>query len=138
MDKGKFSKSRRKNNDTQTISHTSPGSLLEAACQVYDQLEAWYDEHPQASFGEIEAEVRKRRRELMGTGIEVLVNGRDTGLKVETPCCAKCGSGLEFEGYGSGLCMDWKAMWFWNGLITSVPSVRERRFFSLERSGLET
>ena len=74
-------------------------AFLEAASQVYDQLEAWYDEHPQASFGEIEAEVRKRRRELMGTGIEVLVNGRDTGLQVERLRCAKCGSGLEFEGY---------------------------------------
>ena len=74
-------------------------AFLEAAGQMYDQLEAWYDEHPQASFGEIEAEVRKRRRELMGTGIEVLVNGRDSGLQVEAPRCQKCGRGLDFEGY---------------------------------------
>lgn len=74
-------------------------AFLEAAGQMYDQLEAWYDQHPQASFGEIEREVRKRRRELMGTGIEVLVNGRDTGVQVEGLACQKCGRSLEFEGY---------------------------------------
>jgi hypothetical protein len=74
-------------------------AFLEAAGQLYDQLETWYDEHPQASFGEIEAEIRKRRRELMGTGIEVLVNGRDTGFLIEAPRCAQCGCELEFEGY---------------------------------------
>ena len=74
-------------------------AFLEAAGQLYDQLAAWYDEHPQASFGEIEAELRKRRRELMGTGIEVLVNGRDTGFLIEAPRCPQCGCSLEFEGY---------------------------------------
>ena len=33
---------------------------------MYEQLEAWYDEHPDASFGEIEAEARRQRREMMG------------------------------------------------------------------------
>ena len=74
-------------------------AFLEAAGQFYDQLEAWYDEHPQASFGEIEAELRKRRRELMGTGIEVLVNGRDNGYLIEAPRCPQCGGRLDFEGY---------------------------------------
>ena len=74
-------------------------AFLEAAGQFYDQLETWYDEHPQASFGEIEAELRKRRRELMGTGIEVLVNGRDAGNLLEAPRCSQCGGRLEFEGY---------------------------------------
>ncbi len=74
-------------------------AFLEAAGQMYDQLEVWYDQHPQASFGELEAEVRKRRRELMGTEIEILVNGRDTGFQVAAPRCPQCGQAMEFEGY---------------------------------------
>jgi len=74
-------------------------AFLESAGQMYDQLEEWYDQHPQASFGEIEAEVRKRRRELMGTELEVLVNGRDTGFQVAAPPCPHCGQAMEFEGY---------------------------------------
>lgn len=73
--------------------------FLEEAKRMYEQMEDWYDAHPQASFGEIEAEARKRRRELMGKTIEQLVNGRDTGVQVEAPKCGECGEVMEFEGY---------------------------------------
>jgi hypothetical protein len=66
---------------------------------MYEQMEAWYDQHPQASFGEIEAEVRQRRRELMGRELEILVNGRDTGFQVAPPSCPQCGQTMAFEGY---------------------------------------
>jgi len=74
-------------------------AFLEEAKQMYEQLEAWYDEHPEASFGEIEAEARKRRRALMGKALAQLVNGRDTGAQVELPRCKQCGEEMEFEGY---------------------------------------
>ena len=67
--------------------------------QMYDELETWYDEHPGSDFGEIEGEARKRRRELMGKGLEILVNGRDTGYQVEIPHCKQCGQEMDFEGY---------------------------------------
>ena len=41
-------------------------AFMQEAERMYEQLEEWYDKHPEASFGEIEAEARKRRRELMG------------------------------------------------------------------------
>jgi hypothetical protein len=72
---------------------------MEEAKRMYDQLEEWYDAHPQASFGELEAEARKRRREMMGKALEVLVNGRDTGAQVELPTCKQCGGEMEFGGY---------------------------------------
>ena len=41
-------------------------AFMEEAKRMYEQLEDWYDAHPQASFGEIEAEARKGCRALMG------------------------------------------------------------------------
>ncbi len=73
--------------------------FLEKAGVAFDRLESWYDQHPEASFGEIEAEVREERRKLMGETLEILVNGRDTGSQVEKPKCERCGREMEFEGY---------------------------------------
>jgi len=64
---------------------------MKEAERMYEQLEEWYDKHPQASFGEIESEARKRRRELMGKALAQLVNGRDAGVQVEAP---RCGNGV--------------------------------------------
>jgi hypothetical protein len=72
---------------------------MEKAGEVYDRLESWYEKHPEASFGEIEAQVRGERRKLMGGTLEILVNGRDTGNLVEKPRCEKCGDEMMFEGY---------------------------------------
>lgn len=74
-------------------------AFLEKAQQMYEKLENWYDVHPAASFGEIEMEVRKQRRELMGATLAVLVNGRDSGFQMEAPKCPACGKKMEFEGY---------------------------------------
>lgn len=74
-------------------------AFMEEAKRMYEQMEDWYDKHPQASFGEIEAEARKRRRELMGKVLAELVNGRDAGVQIELPKCKQCAEGMDFEGY---------------------------------------
>lgn len=76
-------------------------AFVAAAGRMFDELEDWYDQHPEASFGEIEAEARCRRRELMGGGLGVLVNGRDTGYQLEPPICRECKQPLGFEDYRS-------------------------------------
>ncbi|MBU0493249.1 MAG: hypothetical protein KKA73_15890 [Chloroflexi bacterium] len=63
-------------------------AFLEKAAHMYSALEDWYDQHPAASFGEIEAAARNLRRELMGDGLAVLINGRDTGYQLEAPLCS--------------------------------------------------
>lgn len=74
-------------------------AFAENAKKMYASLEDWYDANPDASFEEIEAESRKQRRELMGAGLAILVNGRDTGFQIEMPKCKKCGCDMEFVAY---------------------------------------
>jgi hypothetical protein len=74
-------------------------AFIEIAGEMYDQMEDWYDEHPEASFGEIEAQARRGRRELMGETLRILVNERDTGYQMKAPKCEKCKGEMEFEGY---------------------------------------
>jgi len=71
----------------------------QAASAMYDRLEAWYDAHPDASFEEIEAEVRQQRRGLMGDMLATLIVGRDSGQRASAPPCQQCGQPLVFEGY---------------------------------------
>jgi hypothetical protein len=73
--------------------------MMRAAEEMIDKLEAWYDAHPEAGFGEIEEQARGERRELMGKVLEVVVNGRDTGFQLEPPCCETCGMEMEFKDY---------------------------------------
>ena len=74
-------------------------AFMQEAERMYEQLETWYDKYPEASFGEIEAEARKRRRELMGKALEQLVNGRDSGMQTEAPKCEQCSEAMIFAGY---------------------------------------
>ena len=74
-------------------------AFVEAATQMFNQLEEWYEQHPQASFAELEAQARPARRNLMGEVLTLLINGRSEGYQFEPPRCAGCGQALRFEGY---------------------------------------
>jgi hypothetical protein len=73
--------------------------FLQYALEAFEALEEWYDEHPEATFEEIEQEARRRRRELMGKTIEIVINGRSTGHELEPPRCPQCGEAMEFHEY---------------------------------------
>jgi len=72
---------------------------MQAAEEMIAKLEEWYDTHPEASFGEIEQQARQERWGLMGQVLEVLINGRDTGVRVQAPRCESCGAEMEFKHY---------------------------------------
>lgn len=74
-------------------------NFIEAAERLFNEMEDWYEENPEASFEEIESEARKRRRAFMGKSLEIWVNGRDTGNQVEGVKCERCGEKMRFEGY---------------------------------------
>ena len=73
--------------------------FMQAAEAMYERMEDWYDAHPDASFEEIEDEMRQQRRELMGGTLETLIAGRDSGFRVEPPTCPQCGQPMVCEGY---------------------------------------
>ena len=73
--------------------------FLELAARMYNRLEDWYDEHPEASFGEIEEAARRLRREMMGKTLTVLINGRESGYQAEAPKCEGCEQAMEFKDY---------------------------------------
>jgi hypothetical protein len=72
--------------------------FLAAADETFEELEVWYDTNPDATFGEIEEKARKKRRELMGKALEILVNGRDSGYQIEGLQCAECGRRMKYKG----------------------------------------
>ena len=74
-------------------------AFLIAASEAFEKLEEWYDEHPEATFGEVEREARRRRRKLMGKTLEILVNGRDNGVQPEGVHCQQCGAQMDFKDY---------------------------------------
>ncbi|MCX6031770.1 MAG: hypothetical protein NT169_21025 [Chloroflexi bacterium] len=76
-------------------------AFLQAAGEMYERLEAWYDRHSAATFEEIETEVRPPRRELLGGLLATLIVGRDSGLQASAPPCRKCQQPMTFEGYRS-------------------------------------
>jgi hypothetical protein len=74
-------------------------AFLERATQMFEHLEDWYDQHPDASFADIEEEARQQRRALMGDVLPVLINGRDTGQHADPPRCSACAQPVRFAGY---------------------------------------
>ena len=74
-------------------------AFMQAASEMYERLEAWYDVHPAATFEELEQELRQPRRELMGGALATLIVGRDSGYQPSAPPCPKCAQPLAFEGY---------------------------------------
>lgn len=74
-------------------------AFLESAARMYNQLEDWYDEHPDATFGEIEAQARQYRLKLMGETLALMINGRTEGYQLEAPSCAQCGQAMKFVNY---------------------------------------
>ncbi len=81
------------------MSHTQrKAAFMELAAETYDELETWYAEHPAASFEGLESIAREKRRELMGAGLAILINGQDSGYQWAAQPCRICGTTMEYKG----------------------------------------
>ena len=74
-------------------------AFMQEAEKLFDEIDDWYNENPDASFEEIENRVRSARREMMGKSLGIVINGRDVGKTVEAPKCDKCENEMRFEDY---------------------------------------
>lgn len=98
--KGEMRGKKRKGNKMRRMSKEERReAFMSRAGTLFEEMEAWYEAHPEATFGEIEAELRQQRRQLMGETQAVLINGRDTGYQREAPECGACGQRMTFERY---------------------------------------
>ena len=76
-------------------------AFMKAAEDMFEGMEAWYDQNPGASFEEIEKQARQARRKMMGESLGIMINGRDVGKTEEAPKCKGCEAAMTFKDYRS-------------------------------------
>lgn len=74
-------------------------TFMKKAGELWDELNSWWQQHPEATFREIELYLRKLRRSLMGQAIPLMLAQGDLGATPDAPCCERCGTQMEFKGY---------------------------------------
>lgn len=72
-------------------------AFLERAEAMYEELHAWREAHPEASFDEIASQVTPKRRELMGGLLEQMAKQQGDGRYAEA-ICPTCGSEMKASG----------------------------------------
>jgi hypothetical protein len=102
-------------------------AFLRQASGAFEELDRWYDEHAEATFGEIEEKAREKRRELMGKVLEVVINGHGTGAEGDAPDCPQCGAEMVVHDYRP------KQVWGLEG-----DSVLERAYYVCPKGCGET
>ena len=78
-------------------SDVEKATFMEAAEAMYEELRAWRETHPEASFDEIASQVTPKRRELMGELLEQLAKQQGDGRYAEASC-PTCGSEMKASG----------------------------------------
>ena len=56
-----------------------------AAEQLWDAFNAWYEAHPEATFDEMEGELGRLRRVLLGDTLVLALQQGDLGASAEPP-----------------------------------------------------
>lgn len=74
-------------------------AFMGAAEHLWDAFNTWYEAHPEATFDEMEQELGRLRRVLMGDTLVLALQQGDLGASAEAPICERCGRTMEFQGY---------------------------------------
>jgi hypothetical protein len=68
------------------------------AARMVDELWEWSGAHPEATLEELEAQVRLKRRELLGEVLPVLLTQHGTGYAWDGQVCPDCGQAMIYKG----------------------------------------
>jgi hypothetical protein len=74
-------------------------AFVRRAERLWDEFNAWYEEHPEATFDEMEEELGQQRRAVLGELLELSLERKDLGATAEGRMCEKCGRPMVFKGY---------------------------------------
>jgi hypothetical protein len=66
--------------------------------QMYEELWVWREQHPEASFDEIAAQVTPRRRAVMAKLLKALAGQHGRGQVAEGRLCPECGGAMKYKG----------------------------------------
>lgn len=66
--------------------------------QMYDELWAWREQHPEATFDEIAAQVTPRRGAVMAEVLNALARQQGSGQVLEGQLCPECGGQMAYKG----------------------------------------
>lgn len=73
--------------------------FLKRAEELWDGFNEWYKGHPDATFDEMEEELGRQRRAILGKFLELSLRQGDLGATPEAPACKECGRPMVFKGY---------------------------------------
>lgn len=73
--------------------------FMRRAEKMWDEFNTWYQDHPEATFDEMEGELGKQRRAILGSFLELGLRQGDLGATPEAPLCEKCRKPMVFKGY---------------------------------------
>ena len=74
-------------------------AFVKEAEGLWDEFNAWYEDHPDATFDEMEEELGQQRRGILGGFLELNLRQGDLGATPEAPLCEQCGQPMVFKGY---------------------------------------
>lgn len=73
--------------------------FLASAEELWSRFEAWHDANPEATFDEMEEQLGRQRRALLGKFLELRLRQDNLGATPEAPRCERCGRPMVFKGY---------------------------------------
>lgn len=65
---------------------------------LWEEMNCWWNAHPQATLTEIEQHLRPLRRRFAAKLVELQVLQRGAGAQDQLPVCPKCGQPMEDKG----------------------------------------